>query len=162
MPEYCMTTIMTTGDMGNGVEFFKAIASGGAKCEYEAVGQAKIVGGIKGGIVKRKDATETHSNLPQYAVTSDMYFRKNNAGVCQGRVYLDHKVTLDFDWRHDHTNNGIDGRHFRRGVVHVQIWQQKPDGTFTRISNGARLMNNAEMKQYGPLIKTFCPGVKFR
>ena len=148
--------------MGNGVEFFKAIASGGAKCEYEAVGQAKIVGGIKGGIVKRKDATETHSNLPQYAVTSDMYFRKNNAGVCQGRVYLDHKVTLDFDWRHDHTNNGIDGRHFRRGVVHVQIWQQKPDGTFTRISNGARLMNNAEMKQYGPLIKTFCPGVKFR
>lgn len=157
-----MTTIMTTGDMGNGVEFFKAIASGGAKCEYEAVGQAKIVGGIKGGIVKRKDATETHSNLPQYAVTSDMYFRKNNAGVCQGRVYLDHKVTLDFDWRHDHTNNGIDGRHFRRGVVHVQIWQQKPDGTFTRISNGARLMNNAEMKQYGPLIKTFCPGVKFR
>ena len=157
-----MTTIMTTGDMGNGVEFFNAIASGGAKCEYEAVGQAKIVGGIKGGIVKRKDATETHSNLPQYAVTSDMYFRKNNAGVCQGRVYLDHKVTLDFDWRHDHTNNGIDGRHFRRGVVHVQIWQQKPDGTFTRISNGARLMNNAEMKQYGPLIKTFCPGVKFR
>ncbi len=140
-----MTTIMTTGDMGNGVEFFKAIASGGAKCEYEAVGQAKIVGGIKGGgIVKRKDATETHSNLPQYAVTSDMYFRKNNAGVCQGRVYLDHKVTLDFDWSH------------------VQIWQQKPDGTFTRISNGARLMNNAEMKQYGPLIKTFCPGVKFR
>ncbi len=91
-----------------------------------------------------------------------MYFRKNNAGVCQGRVYLDHKVTLDFDWSHDHTNNGIDGRHFRRGVVHVQIWQQKPDGTFTRISNGARLMNNAEMKQYGPLIKTFCPGVKFR
>lgn len=157
-----MTTIMMTGDMGNGVEFFKAIASGGAKCEYEAVGQAKIVGGIKGGIVKRKDATETHSNLPQYAVTSDMYFRKNNAGVCQGRVYLDHKVTLDFDWSHDHTNNGIDGRHFRRGVVHVQIWRQKPDGTFTRISNGARLMNNAEMKQYGPLIKTFCPGVKFR
>lgn len=157
-----MTTIMMTGDMGNGVEFFKAIASGGAKCEYESVGEAKTVGGVKGKIVKRKDATETHSNLPQYAVTSDMYFRKNDSGVCQGRVYLDHKVTLDFDWSHNHTNNGTDGRHFQKGVVHVQIWQQKPDGTFTRISNGARLMNNAEMKKHGPLIKAFCPNVKFR
>lgn len=35
---------MTTGDMGNGVDFFNAIASGEAKCEYESIGEAKTVG----------------------------------------------------------------------------------------------------------------------
>lgn len=148
--------------MGNGIRFFNALASGGAVCEYETVGKAKTVGDVKGEIVKRKDSSSAHSNLPQYAVTSDMYFRENHSGVCQGRVYLDHKVTIDFDWSHEHINIGTDGRHFRKGVVHVQIWKQKSDGTFTRISNGARLMNNAEIKKYGPLIKAFCPDVKFR
>jgi len=148
-------------DMGNGAEFFKAIALGGAKCEYEAVGNVKIVSGVKGKIVKRSGTDGSHSNLPQYAVTSDMYFRKNDSGVCQARVYLDHKMTIDFDWSHTHTNK-TDGRHFERGVVHVQVWQQKSDGTFTRLSDNARMMSNAEMKKYGSLIKAFCPKVKFR
>lgn len=152
---------MTTCDMGNGAEFFKAIALGGAKREYETIGSAKTVGGVKGKIVKRSGTDGNHSNLPQYAVTSDMYFRQNESGVCQARVYLDHKMTIDFDWSHAHTNK-TDGRRFERGVVHVQVWQQNADGSFTRLSNQARMMSNAEMKKYGPLIKAFCPNVKFR
>ena len=31
-----------------------------------------------------------------------------------------------------------------------------------RLSNEARLMNNAEMKKYGPILKKFNPNVKFR
>lgn len=148
--------------MGNGAEFLRGIALGGAKCQYETVGQSKTVGGIKGKILKRIDGSETHSNLPYYAVTSDMYFRKNHEGVCQGRVYLDHKLCIDFDWSHQHVNKGTDGRIFKSGVVHVQVWKQNADGTFTRVSDRARSMSNAEIKKYGPLIKAFCPNVKFR
>lgn len=61
-------------------------------------------------------------------------------------------MTIDSDWSHAHTNK-TDGRRFERGVVHVQVWQQNADGTFTRLSNQARMMSNAEMKKYGPLIK---------
>ncbi len=157
-----MTIIMTRCDMGNGAEFLRGIALGGAKCEYEVIGASKSVGGIRGKILKRKDSSATHSNLPQYAVTSDMYFRQNVHGVCQGRVYLDHRMCIDFDWSHQHVNNGTDGRVFKPGVVHVQVWKQNADGTFTRVSDRARNMSNAEMKKYGPLIKAFCPTVKFR
>ncbi len=110
---------MTTCDVGNGAEFFKAIALGGAKREYETVGSAKTVGGVKGKIVKRSGTDGNHSDLPQYAVTSDMYFRQNESGVCQARVYLDHKMTIDFDWSHAHTNK-TDGRRFERGVPHCE------------------------------------------
>lgn len=153
---------MTKCDMGNGAEFLKGIALGGAKCEYESVGPAKIVGGVKGKVLKRVGGTETHSNLPYYAATSNMYFRKNHSGVCQGRVYLDHKMCLDFDWSHVHINKTTDGRRFEIGVIHVQVWKQNSDGSFTRVSEGARYMSNAEMKKYGALIKAFCPTVRFR
>lgn len=157
-----MTIIMTKCDMGNGVEFLRGIALGGAKYEYEVIGKSRVVGGIKGEILKRKDSLGTHSNLPQYAVTSNMYFRQNVYGVCQGRVYLEHKICIDFDWSHQHINKGTNGRVFKSGVVHVQVWKQNFDGTFTRVSNRARSMSNDEMKKYGPLIKSFCPTVKFR
>jgi len=153
---------MTECDMGNGAEFLKGIALGGARSEYEAIGPAKTVGGIKGKVLRRAGGSDTHSNLPYYAATSDMYFRRNHSGVCQGRVYLEHKLCIDFDWSHVHVNKGTDGRRFDIGVVHVQIWRQNQDGSFTRVSNGARNMSNAEMKKYGPLIKAFCPDVKFR
>jgi hypothetical protein len=43
----------------------------------------------------------------------------------------------------------------------VQVWKQNKDGTFIRI-NDARSMSNAEMKKYGPILKDYCPSVKFR
>jgi len=116
---------------------------------------------VKGTIVKRR-GSDTHTNLPRYADKCDMYFRQNVNGVCQGRVYVNHKMTIDFDWSHSHTNKSGDRRTFRVGVVHVQVWKECSDGTFVRITDNARYMNNYEMKKYGPLLKAFCPSVKFR
>lgn len=145
--------------MGNSAEFL----SGGRRgddSEYVQLGATKFVNGVKGHIVKRR-GSEDHSNLPRYADTSEIYFRKNEKGVCQARVYLNNKMCIDFDWSHNHTNKG-DKRNFKAGTIHVQVWKWHPDGSFTRLSNDARFANNKEMKKYGPIIKEFCPTVKFR
>lgn len=146
--------------MGNGVDFLRGKRYGDSS-EYVSIEPSKIVNGIKGTIVKRRDDTDTHTNLPRYADTSDMYFRRNKKGVCQGRVYIDHKMCLDFDWSHSHTNNS-NGLMFPIGTIHVQEWRWHSDGSFTRISDEARYMSEAEIRKYGPLIKAFNPDVKFR
>lgn len=71
--------------MGNG----KVYPDGGfhgENAKYEPFGSYKYSNGLKGVIVKRKNDTTSHSNLPQFANTSDMYFRQNDKGVCQARV----------------------------------------------------------------------------
>lgn len=146
--------------MGNGVIYPEGGFTG-PNAQYDRIGDYKYANGLKGLIVKRKGDPDDHSNLPQFSNTSDMYFRQNKNGVCQGRVYVDHATFLDFDWSHNHTNKG-DGRHFERGKVHVQVWTRNSDGSFTRLSNDARMMSNMEMKKYGPLIRKFCQDVKFR
>lgn len=80
--------------------------------------------------------------------------------MCQARMYVGQKKYLDFDWSHIHTD--IDGRKFKNGTIHVQVWKQNKDGTFSRLNDNARGMNNAEIKKYGPLIRSFCRDVKFR
>lgn len=147
--------------MGNGVNFFARDAQG-RRSEYEPIAPSITVNGVKGTLIKQKGATDTHSNLPYYSNTSDVYLRKNATGVCQARVYIDQKKYLDFDWSHTHVNKGTDGRVFKKGVVHVQVWKENRDGTFSRISDAARNMSNAEMKKYGPLLKAFCPDLKLR
>lgn len=146
--------------MGNGADFFSRDYEG-RRSEYISLAPAVIINGIKGHLIKRKGDSDTHTNLPFYANTSDIYLRPNANGVCQGRAYIGNKLHLDFDWSHAHTNKG-DGSHFPVGTVHVQIWQEQKDGTFKRLSNEARFMNNYEMKKYGPILKYFCPSVKFR
>jgi hypothetical protein len=145
--------------MGNCVEFCLGVRTNHS--EYVAVSAAKVVGYVKGEVVKRRNDSDTHTNLPKYANTSDVYFRRNRNGVCQARVYINHRTCLDFDWSHPHNNIG-DARHFNRGVVHVQEYHWHSDNTVTRLTNEARYMNNHEMKKYGALIKAFCPEVKFR
>lgn len=145
--------------MGNGANFFSRDASG-RQSEYVSIAPAKTVNGVKGHLIKKVGDSDTHTNLPFYANSSDVYFRKNKNGVCQARLYIGQKMYLDFDWSHAHMNQ--DGRTFDKGVVHVQLWKQKADGTFERLSSNARAMNNNEMKKYGPLLKNFCPTVKFR
>lgn len=147
--------------MGNGANFFSRDERG-RRSEYVSVEPAKTINGVKGHVIKKVGDRETHTNLPYYSNTSDVYFRKNINGVCQARVYVGQKMFLDFDWSHQHINIGGNGRVFKKGVVHVQMWQENKDGTFTRVSNQARYMNNAEIKKYGRLIKAFCPDVKFR
>lgn len=75
-------------------------------------------------------------------------------------AYMWAKRNIDFDWSHVHKNS--DGRKFERGVVHVQVWKQNKDGSFSRQSDDARSMSNAEMKKYGPILKAYCPTVKLR
>ena len=146
--------------MGNGVDFFSRDAKG-RRSEYVALAPSRIVNGVKGTIIKKIGDSDTHTNLPYYSNTSDVYFRKNASGVCQARVYVGQKKYLDFDWSHNHRNS-TDGRIFSKETVHVQVWKENKDGTFSRVSNSARSMSNVEMKRYGPLLKAFCPNIKFR
>ena len=145
--------------MGNGADFFSRDEKG-RRSEYVSLEPTRTVNGVKGHLIKRKGDKDTYSNLPLYSNTSDVFFRQNEHGVCQARVYVGKKTILDFDWSHAHTNKG-DGRKFERGTLHVQVWKQNKDGTFIRI-NDARSMSNAEMKKYGPILKDYYPSVKFR
>lgn len=146
--------------MGNGADFFSRDEKG-RRSEYEQLAPARIVNGVKGHLIKKVGDKETHTNLPFYANTSDVYFRKNVKGVCQARVYVGQKMFLDFDWSHTHTNKS-DDRVFPQGVVHVQLWKEKGNGTFQRLSDNARFMSNKEMKKFGPILKAYCPTVKMR
>lgn len=146
--------------MGNGVDFFSRDAKG-RRSEYVSLSPARYANGVKGHLIKKVGDKETHTNLPFYANTSDIYFRRNVNGVCQARVYVGNKMFLDFDWSHTHTNQS-DGRTFPQGVVHVQLWKDNGNGTFRRLSDDARFMNNSEMKKYGPILKAFCPTIKMR
>lgn len=100
--------------MGNGADFFSRDAKG-RRSEYVSLERAKTVNGVKGHIIKKAGDSDTHTNLPYYSNTSDVYFRKNVYGVCQARVYIGQKQFLDFDWSHKHTNQGSDGRSFDKG-----------------------------------------------
>lgn len=137
--------------MGNG-RIYPNGGFTGSIAKYERIGYCQYANGLRGSIVKRKNDTDGHSNLPQFANTSDVYFRQNTNGVCQARVYIDHATLLDFDWSHNHTNKG-DGRCFERGTVHVQMWSRNSNGSFTRLSDDARIMSDSEINKYGALIK---------
>ncbi len=71
--------------MGNSADFFSHDAKG-HRSEYVAITSPKIVNGVKGSIIKKVGDSDTHTNLPYYSNTSDVYFRKNANGVCQARV----------------------------------------------------------------------------
>lgn len=152
--------------MGNQKEYIDTGGFSSYLYEDNPNWKAKTVNGIHGKVIKLiADKTGTHAGLPTFANTSDMYFRLGKDGkIIQGKVYINRKMCIDFDWSHNHTNKGpgSDGRTFHKGVVHVQTYHVEPDGTITRLSNNARLMNNGEMKKYGPIIKAFDPDVKFR
>lgn len=145
--------------MGSGTNFFSRDERG-RRSEYVSLEPARTVNGVQGHLIKKVGDKDTHTSLPYYSNTSDVYVRKNANGVCQARIYVGQKMFLDFDWSHSHKN--ADGRTFDKGVVHVQMWKQNDDGSFTRLSSDARSMNNDEMAKYGPLLKSYCPEIKFR
>ncbi len=107
------------------------------------------------------DSDKKHFGLPMYAETSDMYVRVINGEARQARLYADRKMVLDFDWDHSHTN-GKKGEFFPKGTVHVQEYYVDKNGKTKRHSDKARLMTDAEIKKYGPIIHAFNPKVKFR
>ena len=135
---------------------------------YEQIGETVHMNGLTGKMIKLKtDKDGTHTGLPSFSNTSDVYFRKGKDGLaCQAKAYESRKMIIDFDWSHEHINSS-DGRTFPKGIVHVQRYEylgKDEDGKviYKRLSGEARLMNNAEMKKYGALIKKFNPNVKFR
>ncbi len=82
----------------------------GRSSEYVSLGRKGTENGVTGHLIKKKDSTDTHTNLPRYANSSDMYFRQNAKGICQARVYIGQKMFLDFDWSHDHKIKDGSGR----------------------------------------------------
>lgn len=125
------------------------------------------INGIKAKVVKNiSDPQGIHTSLPLASGKSDMYLRLDKFGnPTQARVYNGRMGTLDFDWGHEHYNNpgkGGDGKKFAKGVVHVQEYHYKQDGTVDRISQNVRLMSESEIKLFGDILKHFNPKVKFK
>lgn len=123
------------------------------------------INGVSGKMVERKIQPETgYQGLPAYGGSSDIYFAKGKDGLAsQAKLYDGNgKMKLDFDWSHDHTNK--DGTVFHKGVVHVQEYKVetvKGHDKFSRLKK-ARLMTDAEIEKYGPILKHFNPNIKFR
>lgn len=124
---------------------------------------AKEINGVRGKVVlDQRDPNGKHYSLSTYANTSDMYFKVAKGGeVIQGRLYIDRKSVLDFDWGHTHTNTS-DGKTFTKGTVHVQEYSVDSKGMLIRHSDSARLMTDVEIKKYGPIILAYNLNVKFR
>lgn len=147
-------------DMGNQRVY---LASGGfSQYLYEDVTLSVTINGVTGKMIK-SIYTEPgdHDRLPTYSNTSDIYFKVGEEGLAaQAKVYDGRKMKLDFDWDHEHKNP--DGTKFPKGTVHVQVYRLNSDGKWERISTQARLMSDAEIAKYGPIIKYFNPNVKFK
>ncbi len=147
--------------MGNQREY---IAGGGFSVnlyEDHPGWNPKTISGVRAKVIKLvTDKKGTHSGLPAYANTSNMYLRTGADGnIIQAKLYKDRKHCLDFDWGHAHKNAG-ENTIFPKGVVHVQTYSVTSVGV--RYSNNARLMTESEIKKYGDILKAFNPSVKFR
>lgn len=117
--------------------------------------------GVEGKVVAKIEGT-AYDGLPIFSNTSEVYLKRDKNGeIVQARIYKDRKPVCDFDWDHLHKNKK-GGESFERGVVHVQEFKQKPDGTWYRDSRHARYMSPDEMKRYGELIKKANPNAKLR
>lgn len=117
--------------------------------------------GVEGKVVEKIDGA-AFDGLSIYSNTSEVYFKRGHKGeIIQARIYKDRKPVCDFDWGHPHTNKGSK-ESFEKGVVHVQEFIQKPDGSWSRNSHKARYMSPAEMARYGELLKKVNPTVKLR
>lgn len=145
--------------MGNERQY---LASGGFS-QYLYVDESPrvTINGVTGKMISKiTDPTGIHDGLPTYANTSDMYFKKGQDGLAsQARLYKDRKIVMDFDWSHTHKNS--DGKVFPKGTVHVQVYQVDSKGNITRLSD-ARIMTDAEIKKYGPILLYYNPNVKFK
>lgn len=146
--------------MGNQREYLES--GGFSQYLYTDESSQVTINGVTGKMISKKtDPTGMHAGLPFYSNTSDVYFKKGNDGLAsQAKTYKDRKNILDFDWSHTHTNP--DGTKFPKGTVHVQIYMVDSKGNITRLSNKARLMTDAEIKKYGPILLFFNPTIKFK
>lgn len=135
-------------------------AGGFSEYLYTSNENSVVVNGVKGHVIEYADkAHKPNWDLPPYSNTSDVYFRRNDAGeVVQAKVYLSRTMLMDFDWDHHHKNIPS-GEHFPIGTIHVQTYKKDRNGRFIRLSNEARRMTAAEKEKYGPILRYFNPNV---
>ncbi len=133
---------------------------GFSKYEFRQDGETITVGGVSAKVIVKLGDDEHQSGLPIHSNTPDsVYINVLGKGKepVQLRVFQGRTASKDFDWNHEHKDKAT-GKVYPKGVVHVQVF----DENGVRDGKHARYMNNAEMKQYGPMIKFLFPGVKFR
>lgn len=123
---------------------------------YHQVGETISANGVSGKVIEKIGDDRKHDGLPKYSNKSELYFKPDDETnkIEQARVYKDRKVSLDFDWGHDHGD-------FKDGVVHVHEWYKNKNGKWVRSGN-PRLMSDEEIKKYGDVLKKADPDVKFR
>jgi len=142
---------------------------------YTSMSARVTINGVTGRMIADKNNPfGEHSHLPAYSGKCDIYFYPDQNGkATQAKLYDGSKMRLDFDWDHKHENKrkGKVTETFPEGVVHIQeytstkVWSDKYKkyvDHFKRKSNNARLMTQAEIDKYGPIILHFNPNVKFR
>lgn len=119
------------------------------------------INGIIGRVMEMNaDPAGQHAGLPIFPDSSDMYFSTDeNRAVMQAIINVGNRRMLIFDWGHMHINP--DGKVFPKGVVHVHVCTIDEDGHLV-LSAHARLMTEAEISKYGPLLKSYDPKVRFR
>jgi len=142
---------------------------------YTSLSVRVTINGVTGRMIADKSGVNVdHIYLPMQK--SDIYFYPGKDGIAtQAKLYsADKKKQLDFDWNQIHKNkdrNGNATETFQEGVIHVQEYvstrykdpkDKKWKDHFKRKSNNARLMTEAEIAKYGPIILKFNPNVKFR
>lgn len=124
---------------------------------YHQVGDIISANGLSAKVVARIDPKDDNQGLPIYSNTGELYFGKGNKSgeIIQLRLYKNRKAFIDFDWGHPHYGAP-------KGIVHVHYYKIGINGNPEKIIGKYRLMNNAEMKKYGSLIKKANPNAKFR
>ncbi len=86
--------------------------------------------GVEGKVVEKIEGT-AYDGLPIFSNTGEVYFKRNAKGeIIQARIYKNRRPLCDFDRDHPHKNKS--GEKFEKGVVHVQPFRQKPDGSWMR------------------------------
>lgn len=124
---------------------------------YHQVGDTISANGISAKVVEKIDKDNATQGLPAFSNTSELYFGKGKKSgeIIQLRLYKNRKAYMDFDWGHPHGSTPA-------GKVHVHFYEVNADGKLQKIKGTDRLMNNAEIKKYGELIKKANPNAKFR
>lgn len=139
-----------------GQNYYKA-EGGFSQFLYHQVGEIISANGISAKVVEKIDKSDPTQGLPAFANTSELYLGKGRKSgeIVQLRIYKGRKAYMDIDWGHPH--KGIP-----EGKVHVHFYKINAEGKLEKIKGSDRLLNNAEMKKYGPLIKKVAPNAKFR
>lgn len=138
-----------------GQNYYKA-EGGFSQYLYHQVGDIISANGVSAKVIEKINPNDDSQGLPRYSNTSFMYLAKGGKSgeIIQARIYVNRKAYVDIDWGHPH--HGIP-----RGVAHVHFYQLDDHGEPIKTGKW-RLLNNMEMKKYGPLLKKANPKVKFR